>query len=69
MHRRITAWLVTTLAAGVLLGSTGCNEMLPGSHMASFSAGWLVRGLTMPATTETLCYRNGELVDCSEVEQ
>lgn len=69
MQRRITTWLVATLAAVALLGTTtGCREWLVGSHLATFGAGWLLRDLTMPTTTETFCYRNGELVDCSEVQ-
>ncbi len=70
MQRRITTWLVTTLAAVALLGTTtGCAEWLLGSHMVSFGAGWIARDFTMPTTTETLCYRNGVLIDCSEVQQ
>lgn len=69
MHRKITTWLVATLAVIALLGTTtGCTRWLVGSHLASFGAGWLLRDLTMPTTTETLCYQNGELVDCSEVQ-
>jgi hypothetical protein len=68
MQRRITTWLAATLAAVALLGATtGCNEWLVGTHAASFGAGWLLRDVTMPATTETVCYQNGELVDCSEI--
>jgi len=70
MQRRITTWLVTTLAAVALLGTTtGCTEWLIGSHWVSFGAGWIARDITMPTTTETLCYRNGVLIDCSEVQQ
>ncbi len=66
--RRITTCLVATLMAVALLGTTtGCREWLVGSHLASFGAGWLIRDLTIPTTTETLCYQNGELIDCSEV--
>jgi hypothetical protein len=69
MQRRITTCLIAVLTAVVLLGTTtGCKEWLVGSHVATFGAGWLLRDLTMPTTTETLCYQNGELIDCSEVQ-
>ncbi len=67
MQRRITTWLVAALAAVALLGTTGCTGWLVGSRLATFGAGWLLRDLTVPTTTETTCYRNGELIDCSEV--
>ena len=68
MQRRITTLFVATLAAVALLGTTtGCTKWLVGSHLATFGAGWLALDLTMPTTTETLCYQNGELVDCPEV--
>ena len=68
MQHRITKWLVVTLATVVLLSTTtGCTKWLIGSYLTTFGAGWLARDLTMPTTTETLCYQNGELVDCSEV--
>lgn len=67
MQRKITTWLVPILASAALLGTTtGCKEWLVGSHLTAFGAGWLARDLTMPMTTETLCYRNGELIDCAE---
>ena len=69
MQRRTTAWLVTILVAVVLAGTTtGCTDWLLGSNVASFGAGWLLRHTTMPTTTETLCYRNGEPIDCSEAQ-
>ncbi len=69
MRRGLKTWLVATVAAVTLLGATtGCTEWLVGSHLASFGAGWLLRDLTMFTTTETLCYRNGELIDCAEVQ-
>ena len=69
MQRRITKWFVAILAAVALFGTTtGCEEWLTGSHLASLSVGWLARELTMPTMTETLCYQNGEPIDCSEVQ-
>jgi len=47
--------------------TTGCEQWLFGSHLAAFGAGWSLRDLTMPTTTETFCYRNGEPVDCPEL--
>ncbi len=70
MKRRITTKLVATLVAAALLGTTtGCNPLLLGSHWAAFGAGWLARDVTMPTTSETTCYSNGELIDCSELQQ
>lgn len=68
MQRRVTTCLVATLMAVALLGTTtGCKEWLLGSHLASFGAGWALRDLTMPTTTETLCYRSGVLIDCADL--
>lgn len=68
MQRRITTCLIAALTAYVLLGTTtGCKKWMVGSHVATFGVGWLLSDLTMPTTTETLCYRNGELIDCSEM--
>jgi len=69
MRRKIWMTGLACLAAVMLLTtSAGCNERFWLSNVASFSTGWLLRDSTMPTTTETLCYRNGELVDCSEVQ-
>jgi hypothetical protein len=68
MQRRVATWLMATLLVIALLGTTtGCEQWLIGSHLAAFGAGWALRDLTMPTTTETSCYRNGEPVDCSEL--
>jgi len=70
MKRRITTWLIVVLASAAMLGPTmGCTEWLLASSAVSFGTGWLLRDLTMPTITETLCYRNGELVDCAELGQ
>jgi hypothetical protein len=68
MRRKIWISGITILATALLvLTSTGCKERLWLSNAVSFGAGWLLRDITMPTTTETLCYRNGEPIDCSEV--
>ncbi len=70
MQRRITTRLIAALTAFVLLGTaTGCEEWPLGSHLVTFGAGWLLRDCTMTTTTETVCYRNGEPIDCSELPQ
>lgn len=68
MQRRVATWLMATLLVVALLGmTTGCEQWLFGSHLAAFGAGWSLRDLTMPTTTETFCYRNGEPIDCPEL--
>ena len=59
--------LVLIVGLMLLVCGTGCDRVARLINVASFSAGWLVGQLTVPTTTETVCYRNGELIDCSEV--
>lgn len=58
-------WMAWPVLAALTLGLTGCGqrELLTA---ISFGTGWLVRGLT-GMNVETLCYRNGVLVDCSQL--
>ena len=63
--RRIAMALV---AAGLLVSSTGCVYEMLMSHLSSFTAGWVLREVTMPTTTETQCFRNGVEIDCSELQ-
>jgi hypothetical protein len=68
MKHGIGVRLTASLVAAVLLGaSTGCTQWLVVSNLVSLGSGWLLRDLTMTTTTDTLCYRNGALVDCSEL--
>ena len=67
MRKRWRQIAVALLAAGLLTGSWGCNERFWASNVTSFSLGWVLRDLTMPIVTETVCYRNGVEIDCSEV--
>jgi hypothetical protein len=68
MKRKTRTRLATCLviAAPVAI-VTGCVPYDLCSHGASFSLGWLLREWTMPTTTETQCYHNGVLTDCSEL--
>jgi hypothetical protein len=60
--------LTVGIVAAVLLGaSTGCTPWLMVSNLVSLGGGWLLHDLTTTTTTETQCYRNGALVDCSEL--
>jgi hypothetical protein len=68
MKHGIVIRLTASLFASVLLGaSTGCTPWLAVSNLVSLGSGWLLRDLTMTTATDTLCYRNGALVDCSEL--
>lgn len=59
--------LILIGALTLLASGAGCNRVSRLMSVASFSAGWLVGHLTAPSTTDTVCYRNGELLDCSEL--
>jgi hypothetical protein len=56
---------VVLLAVLLVAASAGCTEWLAASHLASFGAGWVLRGMSMPVTVERECYLNGTLVDCA----
>jgi len=51
----------------VLTLTGGCVECLVAPSVGLFGAGWLVGRLTTPTTTDTICYRNGEPIDCNDV--
>ena len=69
MKSRVKTWIVVALVTVAVIGpAMGCTQWLLATGAASFGAGWFLRDLTMPTTTETVCYRNDELVDCSEME-
>ena len=59
--------LILLVAFTLLATGTGCDRTFRLANLASFSAGWLVGQLTTPITIDTVCYRNGELIDCSEL--
>ena len=70
MRRKIWIIGIALLAPAMLLiTSTGCTERLLLSNVVPLTAGWLLHDYTAPTTTETTCYRNGELIDCSELPQ
>lgn len=65
MKRRFGFRAGVLLLAVCLMGAgTGCTEWLAVSHAASFTAGWLLRDVTMPTIVERQCFENGVLVDC-----
>ncbi len=39
------------------------------SNFAAFTSGWILRDMTTSATTDTQCFRNGVLIDCSDISQ
>lgn len=61
---RTRAVLLVMLAALGVTG-VGCVEWLAASNLYSFVAGWELRGLTLPVTTERQCFQNGVEVDCA----
>ncbi len=67
MKRGIGFRFAAVLLAVVLLGpATGCGERWLAANLVPFSAGWVLRDLTMPTTIERQCYQNGISVDCAE---
>jgi hypothetical protein len=65
--RKTRRHLALLAACGLLLLSTGCVGWQLTATAASFGLGWLTGMLGVPTTTETLCYRNGVPIDCSEM--
>jgi hypothetical protein len=66
MKRGFGLRVAVLVLVGVLLGTnTGCLEWLAVTNVVSFSAGWLLRDLTIPTTVQRECYQNGVLVDCA----
>ncbi len=55
------------LIAGLLATSTGCNRLLVGTNIGSIITGVVLGNVWTANTTESLCYRNGELIDCAEL--
>ena len=63
-NRRLVRMAIP-LAGLWLLVSTGCSSTWWASHALSAGVGWLIGAATGPVTVETICFRNGEQVDCS----
>lgn len=66
--RTIKRAIALTLLCGLLTVNTGCIAAGLGYGL-SFGAGWLAGLLTAPTTTETICFRNGVQIDCSELPE
>ena len=58
------ARMAISLAALWLLVSAGCSSTWWASHALSAGVGWLIGAATGPVTVETICFRNGEPIDC-----
>jgi hypothetical protein len=69
MRRRNGAPIMVMFAAAVFLSSVlGCTPWpFVSSQAVAFGLGWLARDLTGGTTSQTSCYRNGVLIDCSEL--
>ncbi len=62
---RITVMLV---AAALLSAVLGCTPWpFVSSQAIAFGLGWLARDLTGGTSSQTSCYRNGVLIDCSDL--
>jgi len=63
MFRKSTIRVMAAIGlAMILASSTGCNRLVN-----SALGGWVAGLLTAQLTGEQTCYRNGVLVDCSEL--
>jgi hypothetical protein len=51
----------------VVLFTAGCLPILWTSNLATFTGGWLLRGIVDAGANEYTCYRNGVPIDCSEL--
>lgn len=69
MRKRLSRILVSLLLLVALTTSTGCIEELVLGGTGLFGAGFVAGRATTPTTTTTQCYRNGELIDCSELQE
>lgn len=63
--RRRRATLAGLCALALLL--PGCDVGALGGYAVTLGSGWLLGALTAPRVTETVCFRNGIQVDCSEL--
>lgn len=66
MRSMIRSMVVVMMAGLLLVSGTGCD---PCSYTAGFAGGWLAATGNVFGTTEVVCYRNGELVDCGSLPQ
>ncbi len=76
---RVRRILACVLLVGLLCAGSGCTELAAAAtaggvglfgagFTTGFGTGFLTGSLLTPTETTTQCYRNGELVDCSEIE-
>ena len=61
--------LLVFMTLGLLVGTAGCITTALAASAASLGAGWVLGAMTVPKTTEYMCYRNGVQIDCSELPQ
>ncbi len=66
-HKRRLSVLVGAMLALLMTG--GCARELVATYAATFGAGWILGSQTAPTTSQTQCFRNGELIDCAELPQ
>lgn len=61
--------LLGVVAAAALVAClVGCRPTTLASNALAFTAGWLTGSLTVPTTTDTICFRNGVQIDCAELQ-
>ncbi len=68
-RRRFSKVLCSVALVSMLTMAAGCVEGLAAASLGLFGAGFAVGRITTPVTTDTQCFRNGEPIDCSELEE
>lgn len=67
-RKRMRCVCASVVGAVLLTGAWGCTPWpFISSEAVSFGLGWLARGLGLGTVTQTACFRNGILIDCSEL--
>jgi hypothetical protein len=68
MRRYSIRIVIAVSLVTVVWCATGCVPILwASSDLLSFAAGWVLREVVDAGNSQTICYRNGVPIDCSEV--
>ena len=57
------------VAGALLIGGSGCNELLARTNIGSFLTGLAFGNFISAGSVETLCYQNGVLIDCAALPE
>ena len=62
-------WLAVLFAVLTTVTIAGCVTEMALAGLGTFGLGFAWGRATTPTVTETLCYLNGELVDCASLPE